>query len=85
MAFTSRNVRVFTFKSRYKNKKMISNNNLGNRAPRYTYNKQEMNKCLKASFKVVFGFRKLLRKERNDKKNFLMFDCLMKNIKENQI
>ena len=65
---------------------MISNNNLGNRAPRYTYNKQERKKCLKASFKVEFGFRKVLRKERNDKENdFLMVDCLMKNIKENQI
>ena len=37
---------------------------------------------------VVFGFWKILRKEKKKierKMNFFMFGCLMKNIKENQI
>ena len=34
----------------------------------------------------MFGFHKVLRKEKNIKKNdFLIFDFAMKNIKENQI
>ena len=33
--------------------------------------------------KVMFGSRKILRKEKNVKENdFFMFDCPMKNIKE---
>ena len=36
--------------------------------------------------KVMFGFWKILRKEKNVKENdFFMFGCPMKNIKENQI
>ena len=42
--------------------------------------------------KVIFGFQKILkfqkilRKEKNGKKNnFIIFDCLMKNFKENKI
>ena len=35
----------------------------------------------------MFGFRKILRKEKKNAKenNFFMFGCPMKNIKENQI
>ena len=37
--------------------------------------------------KVMFGYWKILRKEKKNIKenNFFMFDCHMKNIKENQI
>ena len=36
--------------------------------------------------KVMFGSRKILRKEKIAKENdFFMFGCPMKNIKENQI
>ena len=34
----------------------------------------------------MFGFQKILRKEKNVKENdFFMFGCPMKNIKENKI
>ena len=34
----------------------------------------------------MFGSQKILRKETNVKENdFIMFDCFMKSIKENQI
>ena len=33
----------------------------------------------------MFGFRKVLKKKNDKENDFLMFDCPMKNIKENPI
>ena len=47
---------------------------------------QNLLSIIKENPKVTFGSLKMLRKEKNVKENdFFMFDCLMKNIKENQI